>query len=88
MTSNYRLRQGHHEKRNLWEHHTDEPPESKSGQCVGRVDSADLAAEIVNAVNNARANHDAVNIRSHPWSREGAPSFRSGVNRALEDLPE
>lgn len=52
--SEYRLRQGHHEPRNLWEHHKDEEPGSKSGQCVGRVDTPALAAEIVRAVNTAR----------------------------------
>lgn len=53
--SDYRLRQGHHAPRNLWEHPTDQPPDSKSGTDVGRVDSAALAEEIVAAVNAARA---------------------------------
>lgn len=51
----HRLRQGHHEPRNLWEHREDEDPRSKSGHCVGRVDSAELAAEICYAVNAARS---------------------------------
>jgi hypothetical protein len=51
----YRLRQGHHEKRNLWEYPVGEDPESKSGRCVGQVFDTWLAEEIVQAVNAARA---------------------------------
>lgn len=53
--SDRRLRQGHHEPRNLWQHYTTEAPASKSGECVGQVFDPDLAAEICTAVNARRA---------------------------------
>lgn len=63
--SSTRLRQGHHEERNLWEYPADEDPVSKSGWCVGRVDSEDLAAEIVAAVNKRRNSEASTPQRQH-----------------------
>ncbi|MBB4931826.1 hypothetical protein F4561_002646 [Lipingzhangella halophila] len=91
--SDYRLRQGHHAPRNLWEHPTNQPPNSKSGTDVGRVDTPELAAEIVAAVNTARAaghHHDdpiteaihAALVELHP---DAAGRNCTGDWKALKD---
>lgn len=60
-----RLRAGLHIARNLYLHHVDEPPTSKSGLYVGVTDWPELTSEIVHCVNAARDGDRYVSLPQH-----------------------
>lgn len=82
------LRVGHHDPR---KHPADQPPASRSGTGVGRIDTADLAREITAAVNFTRllaagdtALHTRIGDAVEPYVRPGERD--ATVTAVIEEL--